>query len=532
MLGGVNFEDRGRVLLARPAADEVDGLPRRHDAGLGEGLLELRDRRPRPVPRSIRSTSSVGFPPCSPPRTYRLPPSANACALARGRESTRDGHELPAERAGEDAPGAGAADDGERRPDDRSGRVRRPGRQLPVAAAPQRAPLESDRDHGPAAPAGPESRRSSRSSWRPWQPQCGGGLDRPPDRDPGCCHDPEQHDEQRPREGRPPRPPLRRRRFPPPPAGPGRTAAARGHGATADPGGLGSPAATRTIAGHGSDPPGPRDGAATSSLAARLNLCSDAITPGFLLPRHVRRTCEEPNLVGLGARDGARRRCARGVGRRRVRALDRRHAAPGCDLLGDSEPGWQPARRLRPAAAGLGPLADHPDDEGDRLRVQRGRLEGRELHPRLPELRRLDGSGRQVGLRHLPDERLRLRLRRQRRRRDRDVQLRLRRDRDPDPEPRPERPARDGQPGEHLRRPDARRPRHGGRRAREVLPDGSRATTRASSRPTTSRVRPTPRSRSSSKIKKLFILNDKEAYGAGVATNVVERRQEARASPS
>ena len=32
----------------------------------------------------------------------------------------------------------------------------------------------------------------------------------------------------------------------------------------------------------------------------------------------------------------------------------------------------------------------------------------------------------------------------------------------PDPEPRAERPDRDGQPGEHLRRPDARRPGHGG----------------------------------------------------------------------
>ena len=38
---------------------------------------------------------------------------------------------------------------------------------------------------------------------------------------------------------------------------------------------------------------------------------------------------------------------------------------------------------------GSGRSQTHADDEGDRLRVQRGRLEGREVHHRLPELRRL-----------------------------------------------------------------------------------------------------------------------------------------------
>ena len=52
----------------------------------------------------------------------------------------------------------------------------------------------------------------------------------------------------------------------------------------------------------------------------------------------------------------------------------------------------------------------------------------------------------------------------------------------------------------------------------KYYPTGS-ATTRASSRQTTSRVQPTPRSRRASGVKKLFVLNDKEAYGAGVATN-------------
>ena len=38
--------------------------------------------------------------------------------------------------------------------------------------------------------------------------------------------------------------------------------------------------------------------------------------------------------------------------------------------------------RLRPPAAGLGADADDPDDEGDPVRPERGRLEGRELHDR------------------------------------------------------------------------------------------------------------------------------------------------------
>ena len=62
-------------------------------------------------------------------------------------------------------------------------------------------------------------------------------------------------------------------------------------------------------------------------------------------------------------------------------------------------------------------------------------------------------------------------------------------------------------------------PGHGSRRAGQVLPDRASATTRASSRLTTSRVRLTRRSRKSLGVKKVFILNDKEAYGLGVATN-------------
>ena len=59
----------------------------------------------------------------------------------------------------------------------------------------------------------------------------------------------------------------------------------------------------------------------------------------------------------------------------------------------------------------------------------------------------------------------------ERRRRDRDVQLGLCRDRDPDPQPCSERPARDDQPGEHVRRPDPHRSGDLRGRAEQVLPD-------------------------------------------------------------
>ena len=56
-------------------------------------------------------------------------------------------------------------------------------------------------------------------------------------------------------------------------------------------------------------------------------------------------------------------------------------------------------------------------------------------------------------------------------------------------------------------------------RAREVLPDRASATTSGWSRPTTSREQPTLRSCSDQGAKSVFILNDKETYGLGVATD-------------
>ena len=123
-----------------------------------------------------------------------------------------------------------------------------------------------------------------------------------------------------------------------------------------------------------------------------------------------------------------------------------------------------------------------------------------------------------MGLGQLPDERLQLRVRRQRRRRDRDVQLGLCRDHRSDCEQGAERPARNGQPSQHLRRPDPCGPGHGGRGAREVLPDGDRNYARVVAADDFQGAADATLAKQL-KVKKLFILNDKEAYGAGVATN-------------
>ncbi len=85
--------------------------------------------------------------------------------------------------------------------------------------------------------------------------------------------------------------------------------------------------------------------------------------------------------------------------------------APGVVVLGDSERKRQVPDRLRPAAPGLRSGTDDPDDAGHRVRAAAARLEGRELHPRLPELRRLDRTGRQVGLGQGLGERERVRER-------------------------------------------------------------------------------------------------------------------------
>ncbi len=119
---------------------------------------------------------------------------------------------------------------------------------------------------------------------------------------------------------------------------------------------------------------------------------------------------------------------------------------------------------------------------GDRVRARAGRQQGRRLHDRVRVVRRLDRRGRQVGRGEVRRERAHLRGRRDDRRRDRHVQLGLRGDQHPDPE---RGRSRDGQPGEHVRRPDARRRRAPSRASPTSTTRPASATTRASSRPTT-----------------------------------------------
>ena len=109
---------------------------------------------------------------------------------------------------------------------------------------------------------------------------------------------------------------------------------------------------------------------------------------------------------------------------------------------------------------------DHPDGARDPVRLEAGQQQGRRPQRRLPVLRRLNRRGRQVGRGEVRGERPHLR-RPEGRGRHRHVQLRVRRDHHPGPERGAD---RNGQPGEHRRRPDARRSGHLVRRAGQVLP--------------------------------------------------------------
>ena len=122
-----------------------------------------------------------------------------------------------------------------------------------------------------------------------------------------------------------------------------------------------------------------------------------------------------------------------------------------------------------PAAAGLEPDADDRDDEGDPVPAPAEQVQGGQVRRRLPVLRRLDRSGRQVGLRQVLGERAELRPQQGRDRRARHVQLRLCGDRGAGGQPGI---ARLRQPREHVRGPDAQcEGRDLGGRARQVLPD-------------------------------------------------------------
>ena len=98
------------------------------------------------------------------------------------------------------------------------------------------------------------------------------------------------------------------------------------------------------------------------------------------------------------------------------------------------------------------------------------------------------------------------------------VQLRLCGDRDPDRQPCGERPTRDGQPGEHLCRPDAFGPGAAVGEPQKYYPTGNaqlRARCRGGRLPGCSRRD----AREAARDKSLYVINDKEAYGSGVATN-------------
>ena len=79
----------------------------------------------------------------------------------------------------------------------------------------------------------------------------------------------------------------------------------------------------------------------------------------------------------------------------------------------------------------------------------------------------------------------------------------------------PDRPGHD-QPGQHLPRPD-QAGQGRAERAGRLLPERLRATTPASSRPTTSRAPSAPTGRQALGAKNVYVLDDTELYGKGIA---------------
>ena len=128
-------------------------------------------------------------------------------------------------------------------------------------------------------------------------------------------------------------------------------------------------------------------------------------------------------------------------------------------------------------------------------------------------------------------ERQCLRAEQGRDRRHRDVQLGLRRDHRPDPQPRSGRSGRHGQPGEHLHRPDHHRSGTAPGEPRKYYPTGKRNYARVVAQDQYQGAADAMLAKRLG-VKSVYILNDKEAYGLGVASNMQERRSRSSGSRS
>ena len=137
---------------------------------------------------------------------------------------------------------------------------------------------------------------------------------------------------------------------------------------------------------------------------------------------------------------------------------------------GEGDP--QVTDRLRHGLAGILADADPADRRGGPPDARLVRMEGGRGQRRLPVVRRLDGTGRQVGSGQVQPERERLRREPVAPGRNRHVQLGLRRGRAAGAEPGAGWKPRHGLAGEHVRLPHRRRAGVRRRRARSVLPDG------------------------------------------------------------
>ena len=173
-----------------------------------------------------------------------------------------------------------------------------------------------------------------------------------------------------------------------------------------------------------------------------------------VIDRRPRRDCESKDHVRRGAR-GGHRACA-GRSRRSGPAYDQQRvdAAVGVVRPGVLQGLWKPTvhRRLRPAAPGCRSRAEPGDAAGDSVRAREAvQVQGREVHGRLPGLRRLDCTDRRVGRGQVLFERPCVRGGQDGPRRPRDVQLHLLEAHPPDHQPGSGRSACDALIGEHER---------------------------------------------------------------------------------
>ena len=122
--------------------------------------------------------------------------------------------------------------------------------------------------------------------------------------------------------------------------------------------------------------------------------------------------------------------------------------------------------RRRPAAQRGRADADAPDGPRDPVRAEAGRQQGGQVPRPLRGARRRHVVQRRLGRGQVRRQRPLVRGRPDDRRRHRNLQLGLRDDRDPDPQ---SRAGRNGQPREHVCRPDQGGARQRLRRARELL---------------------------------------------------------------